>query len=499
MYRAVVAVALKSLICCTCVIAGGVLLAAPFDDLGFPSTDRSTDLDLLLPAEPEDPPQTSDPQPEESRPQPTPSNDDTVSPTSPVRNTTAMNAARAAFEKKDIGTCLSLLTVAKAQDPTLPPPRLILADMYFQVRARGPGREMLERVAMENPSHPELWRLFGSVALTEQRWTEAIMSFEHGLSLPMPSAWSPAQQQTFIYSMKKGLVAACERRGDSQRAAALLGEMTEMAPKDSKLRDRYASTLFRLGMKDKAYEQFRIAYLRDDDMSPPELSMGIMSVNEGDFELGNRWFERAVKADPSNAMARFQIAVALMVQDRADESAKHSAKAAQLGMDSADLQMVRGYAMRQLRRYKEAEEFFRAALKSKPNDAAAMNQLALVLIEQKDPQKKEEALELARAMMEERANSANAQATLGWVMYRSGMVSEAEDAFREAMQKPGIGPEGLYLAGRAFSDQGNESDASKAAQLLATRISSPGIYVLRPLARQWLASQVEASDTVAIP
>ena len=479
MYRAIVGTILTALVCC--ILHSGFAGAAPLDELEVTSDTPDLENDLLQPL---DAPTPVQPLPSISE---------------PAHNSSPVAAARAAFQQQDISKCLSLLTIAKARESALPPPRLILADMYFQANARAAGRAMLERVALENPGHPELWRLQGSVALSEGRWTEAIMHFEHGLSLPTPTAWTEAQQQTFVLSMKKGLVAANERRGDLQEATTLLGEMTDITPLDSKLRDRYASLLFQINRKDQAIEQFRIAYLRDNTLSPPELSMGIMYVNSGDNVQGDRWFARAVRAYPDNALVYFQIAVALMVQDRADASAKLSAKAAELGMDTGNLQMVRGYAKRQLRRYDEAEAFFRAALQKTPNDVAAMNQLALVLIEQNDDGKKQEALEIARKVLQARENSANAQVTLGWVMYRSGMVSEAEDAFRKALEKPGLGPEGLYLAGRAFSDQGRDSEASKVAQVLQTRITSPGIYVLRPAARAWLASQQEAGSVEAIP
>ena len=480
--RVLAVLTLASAICPSLPVSG--VIAAPLDDLDTLPSIQQDDLSFLGDDEPL--PEISPDQPAGTEGGQTP------------ENATALQAARAAFQQTEITKCMELLTIAKAKDPSLPPPRLILADMYFQAGVQPAGRQMLERVATENPTHPELWRLLGTVALAERRWTEAIMHFERGMDLPAPSVWTPKELQTYRFSCMKGKAAAMERRGDLKAAAQVLGEMAEMAPRDSRLRDRFASVLFNAQMKDKAYEQFKIAYLRDNNMSPPELSMGIMYVNQGDFAQGDRWFDRALDAHPTNATLHFQIAVALMVQDRATDSAKHSAKAAQLGLDSSDLNMVRGYASRQLRVYDAAERFFRAALEEKPEDAAAMNQLALVLIEQNDEAKKAEALKLATKVFQARENSANAQATLGWVMYRSGRVQEAESAFRKAIQKPSIGPEALYLAGRAFSDQGNVSDAANVAEKLAAQIASPGIYVLRPVARKWLEAQREATPE-AIP
>ena len=463
------------------------LSSAPLDDLELNIESSVSDDDLALP-----PDGTSKPMSDRGRPE-------SISSELPQGEASTLGAARAAFGQNQIRRCLDLLTIAKAQDPSLPPPRLVLADMYFQAGARGVGQATLERVAVENPKHPQLWRLFGSLALSEQRWTEAIIHFERGLDALPPPSWNRQQQQAFKLSCNKGLAAAFERRGDHQQAARVLGELAEMAPKDSQMRDRYASVLYKAGMKEKAYEQFKIAFLRDNETSPPELSMGVMHVNEGEFQQGDHWFARALEAHPKNAMLHFQIAVALMVQDRALDSAKHSAQAAHLGLDSPDLKMVRGYAARQMRQYQAAERFFRETLSERPGDISAVNQLTLVLIEQKDDAKKQEAFELATELLQAREQSANAQATLGWVMYRTGKVDEAEKILRDAIAKSSIGPEALYLAGRAFSDQGNNAQADVVAEKLAARISMPGIYVLRPVARKWLENRMETASTNAVP
>lgn len=411
----------------------------------------------------------------------------------------AVRAARTAFEQKNIKGCIEWLIVAKAKRPSLPPPRLVLADMYFQSGNRRAGQALLEQVALENPDHPELYRLFGSLALNDGRWTEAVMHFERALDSQVPSSWTAQQRRDFVVSVKKGLAAAAERRGDKQAAATALGELVELAPSDAKLRDRYASGLFRAGLKDQAYEQFKISFINDKGMSPPELSMGVMCVNAGDYKRADAWFTRAAIAHPGNAKMHFQIAVALMVQDRAEESARHSLKAAELGLESPDLNMVRGYAARQLRAYEAAEILFRKVLQHQPQDAAAMNQLALVLIEQSDSAKQEEALALAETLLKMRNDSGNAKATMGWVLYRSGKLELAEPMLREASSNAAIGPEGLYLAGRAFADQGHDEDAADVAQKLAARIDSPGIYVLRPAARNWLETQSAGGTAEVTP
>ncbi len=370
--------------------------------------------------------------------------------------------------------------------PNLPPPRLVLADMYLHNNMRQSGRALLERVAVEDPQHPELWRLFGSLALGEGRWTEATMHFQKALEMPKPNSWRPVQRATFELSAKQGLAAAAEQRGDWPTAAAAHGQIAAMTPADAAAHDRWASALFRANFTDKALEQFKVSYLLDQNMPQPELSMGIMCINDGNFKQADGWFARAMAAHPKNPMLRYQIAVALMVQDRAKEAATNAEQAAELGMESADLDMVRGYAARQMNAADDAERFFRAVLEERPDDATAKDQLALVLIETSDEAKQEEALKLAREAADAPAASGGAKATLGWVQYRLGHIAEADALLEKAVNSPGLGPDSLYLIGRFCQEQGHTVELNRVAGLLAAKLPRQGVFVARPSARRWL-------------
>lgn len=472
-----------------CLVFGLSALAATTDAWGAPFDDLNIKIEPPREA-PDTPPEQPPEEPPEkleapSRPELEPED----------KPNDALAAAKLAFQQKNFAQCLDLLVVASAQNPSMPPPRLMLADMYLHNNMRQSGRALLERVALEDSSHPELWRLFGALALGEGRWTEAAMHFKRALELPKPNAWRPVQKATFELTARQGLAAAAERRGDWPGAAAAHGQIVSMTPADPTAHDRWASALFRADFTDKALEQFKIAYLLDNSMPQPELSMGIMSINDGNFKQADGWFARAIAAFPENPTLRYQIAVALMVQDRAKEAAINAAKAAELGLDSPELNMVRGYAARQMNAADEAEKFFRAVLEERPDDATAKDQLALVLIETSDEAKQQEALKLAREAADAPDASGGAKATLGWVQYRLGHIAEADALLEKAVQSRGLSPDSLYLIGRFCQEQGHTVELNRVAGMLAASMSRQGVFVARPSARRWLREVASSAES----
>lgn len=404
-------------------------------------------------------------------------------------------SAQSAFRQQNFEQCLEELIVAVAKHPYLPPPKLMLAEMYYSASMWPQGRQTLESAALEDPAHPELLRVLGKVALIEQRWTEAVMHFEKGLQMAPEVDWPQAQRDKFIFSCREGLATASQQRGDWHKAVATLREIVESQPKNSVMRDRWASALFNAGQHDKAYEQFKTSYvLAGGISSPPEVSMGVMELSRNNVEQADAWFSKATAKYPDDPEVYYQISLALMVQDRAREAAQHAATAERLGMSSPQLAMVRGYAARQLEHWDSAVALFRTVAAESPEDPAVLNQLALCLVELRDRAPQDEALEIAQSVARQQPDAARARATLGWIHFKLGNIAEAEPLMRQVAAQPAAGPESLYLAGRFFHEQEHSDLARHIADRLANALSPSGIFVLRPQARQWVKTVYESAN-----
>ncbi len=363
------------------------------------------------------------------------------------------------------------------------PPKLLLANLYVANGQVGVGRRMLEEVAVAHPNRPEVYLLFGRLALYDGHVNDAALNFEKAMSLPEPSNWKDEQREYVRRACVEGRTAIAQRRGDWKGAAELLQQQVEADPKKTALRDRWAMALFRGGELDRAFEQFDIAHLQDTKMNPPEVSMAVMHVQAGEYDKADKWFAKALASHPDDAQVHFERSIALLYADRTDEADTHAAKAAELGLSSTLLSLHRGHIAMQKGNWAAAEEFFRDALKSSPDNAAAMAKLALAMVQQNDAAKTAEAVKLADQAAELGNNTVEAVAALGWVYYRAGDKEKAAPLLEAAGTHPAADPTALLFYARWLVDAKEMEKAQQVARLLAERIEQPGLFALRPSAK----------------
>ena len=86
--------------------------------------------------------------------------------------------AMKSFEKRDFDTCVQLLVKAVKAHPELAPPHALLAKLAFLSNQGAMIRPALERAVAEDAEHPEVYILFGNLALVEGRLTDAAVHLE---------------------------------------------------------------------------------------------------------------------------------------------------------------------------------------------------------------------------------------------------------------------------------------------------------------------------------
>ena len=145
-----------------------------------------------------------------------PSNDVTSSAASEFddlsRTIFELNEATRSFEKHDLEACLKQLEKAAKAHPDLPPAQALLAKLALsrnQIRLVGPA---LETAVAQAPDHPEIYILFGNLALLENRATDAALHFEKATTLAATRNWTTDQRDRFDVLCQQGYALLAERR-----------------------------------------------------------------------------------------------------------------------------------------------------------------------------------------------------------------------------------------------------------------------------------------------
>lgn len=225
--------------------------------------------------------------------------------------------------KGDVAGALALLQAAERADPLLPPARLMLARLCFNVPgpARQHGRAELERALAESPDHPAGHLTNAGLALNDGLNAEAILSAEKAMQLADAPRWTEAQRRGFRVTGRTVLATAFERRGDWPAAHAHTAALVELDG-GGRHRARLAKAQFFLDKPDDALAAFRRAAADDASVEPPALQMARLWSVKGDAAKARGWFDAAVRDGPKDVRVRIAYAEWLLTQQDAAGAVK---------------------------------------------------------------------------------------------------------------------------------------------------------------------------------
>jgi tetratricopeptide (TPR) repeat protein len=324
---------------------------------------------------------------------------------------------------------------------------------WIAVLEKAVTAKVLEEAIKAEPSDPEPYIILGSIALQQQRAAEATLAFDNAGKL-LAKYPNTKRKKALEQQVLGGIAQVAESRGDWKKAESPLRNLLALAPDDLVCRQRLARAFFRQGKTQDAYEVLKAAKQIDrqnagrhdtrEVVLTPEAIMGkYYDELEGPKSTNaERWFKAALTAAPDDLATRQ--AVATWALEKGDiASAKEQAEAA-LRIEASEKRqrggnvshMLRGVVALLEKDWPVAEEQFQKIIDASPQDFVARNNLALALVEQDDPAKKQRALDFAEANY--RVNKGpEALSTLGWVYFRDGEFDKARLALNQAVKVTG--------------------------------------------------------------
>ncbi|MEK6238471.1 MAG: tetratricopeptide repeat protein, partial [Planctomycetales bacterium] len=371
-----------------------------------------------------------------------------------------LQEAVARFKQGKFDDALALLKQAVERNPELPPARFLLAEFFLSAQRVADARAHLEQVVVDHPEFPGGYLAFAKLALAEGRLTSAQLNFDKALAV-LDRGPLLKLRESFQNQIWDGLAAVAERRGHWDAARTALTERQTSEPSNLAVQRRLARAVFRSGDAEESLKMLQEIAEKDPEGPPAEVVMGLLYSENSEKSKAKEWMAKAVAAAPDNLKVHLAVGRWRFQQDQLKEAQTHAETALKLDPESRDAVGLCGLVARGQGRFEEAETHFEQIHKESPGSFDGGNQLALVLVEQKDENKRRRALELAEVNARQYPRSAAALSTLGWVYYRLDRLDDAEKVLKTAVSGGRSTSETAYYLAHVQADRGRLAEAKK--------------------------------------
>ncbi len=398
----------------------------------------------------------------------------------------ATNELDPALQKIKQGKLEDAFTMIKQQavrHPEWPPARLVLARLLFAAEQPGAGRKALELAAVEAPDHPEVFLTLGSLALVENRLSDAWLNYKHAGKYVGGGRFSEEVAGRYQREMHEGLASVAENRDDLKAAERELVASLAIDAHSAGTRQRLARVLFRQGKRDEAQAALEQAVKENPRLEPAAISMAWLYVQQGDAARAAEWFEYGIKADANDARPLLARAAWLIDQEKPKDALRDLDAAEKLDPKSKDVPRLRGLVAWNMRELEQAERQLELLYREQPENLRIADLYALALVDQNDPVKRSRGLQVAESTVKRYPRAAEALSTAGWACYRTGKLGPAEQLLTAAVSNSKATPDVAYYLARVLADK---SVVDQAAALLDSALKTKGSFAHRAEATELL-------------
>lgn len=373
----------------------------------------------------------------------------------------------------------------KQANPTLPPVQLLMAGMYFALNQGEPGRLALEQAALDHPEYPGTFTALARLSINQGWWSSAAALLAQLRQKIDAGNWSEEEKKHFESEYLDALAdtAIGQRRFDAAREHLM--SLQQMLPTNASAPFRLADIDFRQGNVDGALANLIKARELDKNVFPAELVLYQWSERLNKNEDAQRWIQAAAEKHPDEVTVQLEYARYLLEKNDLTHAAEWVSRAEKNTGAAQIARFLRGQIAFMRRAYQVAEADFRELMIIAPNDWATRNMLALCLIESDDSAHQQKALELANGNYRFNPSSAEAAATLAWVMYQLGNSQQARQMFQQLSARQQVPADTAYYISRLLTDDGQDEEAAK---ILRDSLNTPGLFLYRSRAEEDLAA-----------
>ncbi len=355
-----------------------------------------------------------------------------------------------AAEQGHVAEVTAWLEKANSENPALLEPALKLGYHYLAIKERQKALLLLRKLQTANPSNPELLDLLGQAQLANNDPAAAIESYSALVSVS-PKSSTALMRLAGAHLAAKNVAAAAD---DLKRAVAIQPDFEPA----------------RIGQIELAVRQSQwdeaMVLVRDLQKQSAKSSLGY--VLEGDVQMLQQHPLRALPAyEKAFALSKspellIKLTNALKFAGKSKEAESRLAQWRQANPADAMIPLHQSQQYSNERQFKAAAEALRAVLKLKPDNPVALNNLAWVYQQDKDPR----ALETAERAAQVSPDSPAVMDTLGWLLVEQGNTARGVPLLQKATNMAPNAKDLRYHLAVALHKSGDKVNARKELEKL---------------------------------
>jgi tetratricopeptide (TPR) repeat protein len=386
-----------------------------------------------------------------------------------------MNSAISLFGNGDFGGALKRLEEAKKATPLLAPAEVMMAKLHLSANQLPPAYAMLEKAMQVAPNDPEPAVMLIERALLENRFTEAALLTPQAEKLLAQFSENPRRKKDLQGRLYLSEAAIEQAKQNLDASQAKLDALVKLDPSNAVAHQRLGQVLFAKGdvkSQELAYEAFKQAANADPAALPADLMMAMLSK---DPAASLKWVTYAIEHSPNDPRTQIGAANYFLKEGKLDKAQQHAAQAVKLDEDGFEANLLAGIAAQAAGNFAKAVEYLSRAHLAQPSNPAAINQLALALLESPGDESHDRALRFAQLNARTNPDNLDAMTTLGWINYRLKRMVDADRAFnvvlgaRSANGQLNINSDSTFILAYLAAMQGNREDAARMLQSVLDR------------------------------
>lgn len=386
------------------------------------------------------------------------------------KNAQIMNAlANLALSQGQIKEATSWMEKAAAENPDVLQPALQLIAHYLRIGEKKLALTQAKRLEGANTSNPDFLDVLAQAQFANDDKTAALETYGRLATLRPESAPAQMRIATMHIAMK-----------NFPEAMTALKKALSLQPDNLEAQLTLASLESITGDTESALTIARQIQRHDKKLAVGYELEGNLLMQQKKPDLAVKAFEQAMAISP-NGTLMVKLHSALLQTDKANTADTRLSAWIKAHPDDIPTHMYQAGLQLDKKQYQMAKEHYLSILKQAPNYLPALNNMAWLLQQEKDPR----ALEYAEKANQVTPDNPSAMDTLAWILLDQRNTARALPLLQKAATLGPQFPEIRYHLAVALMKSGNKAQARKELeQLLKEGKQFPAIDEARALLRQ---------------